>query len=55
MLFTILRKMRNGTPDWLLAILRNLRDSLPLWVRFRRVAHGYELRPWYRKFILNRF
>ena len=42
-------------PSWLISALRKTRDSLPIWVRFRRIPGGYELRPWYRKFILNRF
>jgi hypothetical protein len=51
----ILRALRNMLPRWVISMLRNARDAMPLWVSFRRVPGGYELRPWYRKFILNRF
>lgn len=54
-MFPKLRKIRGRSPAWLLKALRHLRSSLPLWARFRRIEGGYELRSWYRKFILNRF
>lgn len=50
----VLRLARRHTPQWLLYLLRRLRDALPMWVMFRRTPYGYALRSWYRNFILNR-